>query len=121
MEGRADWRGAASDGAAAGRLGWKPDVHRPRRAAFSTRRGSGPVPAAHGAGRFFHRELGAGNFSHSSRCALGAETVLQDTAAFDTYDPATRQFDAEGIRNLSVAALRLRVQTALGAPYGGKK
>ena len=51
----------------------------------------------------------------------GAEIVMQDTAAFDTYDPTTRQFDAEGIRNLSVAALRLRVQSALAAGSGGKK
>jgi len=51
----------------------------------------------------------------------GAEIVVQDTAAFDTYDPATRQFDAAGIRNLSVAALRLRVQSALAAQSGAKK
>ena len=51
----------------------------------------------------------------------GAEIVVQDTAAFDTYDPATRQFDAEGIRNLSVAALRLRVQSALAAQSSAKK
>jgi hypothetical protein len=51
----------------------------------------------------------------------GQEVVVQDTAAFDTYDPATRQFDIEGIRNLSVAALRLRVQSALAAESGGKK
>jgi hypothetical protein len=51
----------------------------------------------------------------------GAEIVVQDTAAFDTYDPATRQFDAVGIRNLSVAALRLRVQSALAAQSGAKK
>jgi hypothetical protein len=51
----------------------------------------------------------------------GAEIVVQDTAAFDTYDPATRHFDVEGIRNLSVAALRLRVQSALAAQSGAKK
>jgi hypothetical protein len=51
----------------------------------------------------------------------GAEIVVQDTAAFDTYDPATRQFNAEGIRNLSVAALRLRVQSALSAQAGVKQ
>jgi hypothetical protein len=51
----------------------------------------------------------------------GAEIVVQDTAAFDTYDPATRQFDAEGIRNLPVAALRLRVESALPAQSGEKK
>jgi hypothetical protein len=47
--------------------------------------------------------------------------VVQDTAAFDIYDPATRQFDAEGIRNLPVEGLRLRVQSALTAQSGGKK
>jgi hypothetical protein len=51
----------------------------------------------------------------------GAEIVVQDTAAFDTYDPAARQFSAEGIRNLSVAALRMRVQSAPAAQSGGKK
>jgi hypothetical protein len=51
----------------------------------------------------------------------GAEIVVQDTAAFDTYDPATRQFSAEGIRNLAVAALRVRVQSALAAQSGEKK
>jgi hypothetical protein len=51
----------------------------------------------------------------------GAEIVVQDTAAFDTYDPATRQFDAEGIRNLPVAALRMRVQSALAAQSGEKR
>jgi hypothetical protein len=49
-----------------------------------------------------------------------SEIVVQDIAAFDTYDPATRQFDAEGIRNLSVAALRLRVQSALAAQSGAR-
>jgi hypothetical protein len=51
----------------------------------------------------------------------GAEIVVQDTAAFATYDPATRQFDAAGIRNLAVGALRLRVQAALTAQSGEKK
>src|SRR5271167_3461069 len=62
-----------------------------------------------------------GTFRIHRDARSGAETVIQDTAAFDTYDPAARQFDAAGIRNLSVVALRLRVQSALGAPYGGKK
>ena len=51
----------------------------------------------------------------------GVEIVVQDTAAFDTYDPATQQFDAEGIRNLPVGALRMRVQSALVAQSGEKK
>lgn len=51
----------------------------------------------------------------------GAEIVVQDTAAFDTYDPAKRQFDSEGIRNLPVGALRIRVESALAAQSGDKK
>jgi hypothetical protein len=62
-----------------------------------------------------------GTFRIHRDARSGAETVVQDTAAFDTYDPATRQFDSEGIRNLSVAALHLRVQSALGAQSGEKK
>jgi hypothetical protein len=62
-----------------------------------------------------------GTFRIHSDARTGAEIVVQDTAAFDTYDPATRQFDADGIRNLPVAALRLRVQSALAAQSGEKK
>jgi len=51
----------------------------------------------------------------------GAEIVVQDTAAYETYDPMTRRFDAGGIRNLSLAALQLRVQTALDAQSGAQK
>lgn len=51
----------------------------------------------------------------------GEELATQDTASFDTYDPATRQFDAAGIRNISVAALLLKIQTALTAQTGARK
>jgi hypothetical protein len=62
-----------------------------------------------------------GTFRIHRDARSGAEMVVQDTAAFDTYDPATRQFDAEGIRYLPVAALRMRVQSALAAQSGEKK
>jgi hypothetical protein len=62
-----------------------------------------------------------GTFRIHRDARSGAEIVVQDTAAFDTYDPATRQFDAEGIRNLPVGALRMRVQRALAAQSGEKK
>jgi hypothetical protein len=61
-----------------------------------------------------------GTFRIHHEARSGVETVMQDTAAFDTYDPATRQFASEGIRDLSVAALRLRVQSALAAQSGEK-
>ena len=62
-----------------------------------------------------------GTFRIHRDARSGAEIVVQDTASFDTYDPATRQFDAEGIRNLPVAALRMRVQSALATQSGEKK
>jgi hypothetical protein len=62
-----------------------------------------------------------GTFRIHRDARSGAEIVVQDTAAFDTYDSATRQFDAEGIRNLPVGALRLRVQSALAAQSGEKR
>ena len=62
-----------------------------------------------------------GTFRIRSDARSGAEVVVQDTAAFDTYDSATREFDAEGIRNLPIAALRLRVQSALTAASGARK
>src|SRR5271169_4404639 len=62
-----------------------------------------------------------GTFRIRRDARSGTEIVVQDTAAFDTYDPATRQFNAEGIHNLSVAAMRLRVQSALSAQSGVKK
>jgi hypothetical protein len=51
----------------------------------------------------------------------GEELATQDTASFDTYDPVTRQFNAVGIRNMSVATLRLNVQSALAAQTGAKE
>jgi hypothetical protein len=62
-----------------------------------------------------------GTFRIHKDARSGAEIAVQDTEAFDTYDPLTRQFDAEGIRNLPVGALRLRVQSALAAQSGEKK
>jgi hypothetical protein len=45
----------------------------------------------------------------------GAENVTQDTAAFATFDPDTRQFQAAGIRNLPLATFRAQVAAALRA------
>lgn len=46
---------------------------------------------------------------------LAEETVTQDTAAFATFDPTTRQFQAAGIRNLPLATFRAHVAAALRA------
>ena len=72
-------------------------------------------------GDYLGGELGSRNVSHSARCAQRREIVVQDTASYETYDPMTRRIDAEGIRNLSVAGLRLRVRSALDAQSGAEK
>jgi hypothetical protein len=47
--------------------------------------------------------------------------VTQDTASFATFDPATRRFEARGIRNTPLEAFRARVEAALRAEAGGKQ
>lgn len=43
----------------------------------------------------------------------GEEHVTQDSASFATFDPVTRRFEASGVRNLPLAALRAQVDAAL--------
>jgi hypothetical protein len=41
------------------------------------------------------------------------ETVTQDSASFDTFDPSTKKFTASGIRDLPLDELRAQVAAAL--------
>jgi len=50
----------------------------------------------------------------------GEESVAQDTAAFATYDPETRRFEASGICGSRLDALREQVAAALSSGAGGK-
>jgi hypothetical protein len=43
----------------------------------------------------------------------GEDTVTQDSASFDTFDPSKRQFTASGIRELPVQEFRSQVAAAL--------
>lgn len=43
----------------------------------------------------------------------GEETVTQDTAGFATFNPHTRQFEATGIRGLSLTSFRQQVDAAI--------
>lgn len=43
----------------------------------------------------------------------GRESVTQDTASFATFDPATRRFEATGIRGLPLETFRGQVEAAL--------
>lgn len=51
----------------------------------------------------------------------GEETVTQDTAGFDTFDPVTRRFSAAGIRNLALQELKKRVSAALRPKRNNKR
>jgi len=48
----------------------------------------------------------------------GEERVTQDTATFETFDPATHRFGADGIRRLPLGDFRARVADATAR--GGK-
>jgi len=43
----------------------------------------------------------------------GERTVTQDTAAFATFNPRSRRFEATGIRNLPLETLREQVESAI--------
>ncbi len=62
-----------------------------------------------------------GTFRISREIASGRNNVTQDTASFATFDPATRRFEARGIRNTPLEAFRARVEAALRAEAGGKQ
>jgi hypothetical protein len=51
----------------------------------------------------------------------GEEVAIQDTAAFDTFNPATHRFVSAAVRNLSVEAFSAQVKSALAATPGEKK
>jgi hypothetical protein len=50
----------------------------------------------------------------------GRESAVQDTADFATFDPATRRFEANGIRNVPLDALRAQVDAARREQAGRK-
>jgi hypothetical protein len=57
-----------------------------------------------------------GTFRIAHDGATAGESVTQDTASFATFDPATRRFEAAGIRHVALASFRARVDAALRAP-----
>jgi hypothetical protein len=44
---------------------------------------------------------------------ISEENATQDSSSVATFDPATRRFEAQGIRNLALGDLRARVEAAL--------
>src|SRR5262249_14510589 len=61
-----------------------------------------------------------GTFRIARDGPTAGETVTQDTASFATFDPVTRRFEASGIRHLSLASFRARVDAALRASGGDR-
>ena len=56
-----------------------------------------------------------GAFRIRRDAATGLQTVTQDSAASPLFDPATRQFRSDGLRNLPLAAFQLKLKKALEA------
>lgn len=51
----------------------------------------------------------------------GEDTVTQDSASFDTFDPSTRQFTTSGIHDLPLQEFRSQVAAALHQEPGAQK
>jgi hypothetical protein len=62
-----------------------------------------------------------GTFRIRREIRSGQEIVIQDTAAFDRFNPASRQFESVSVRNQPIESFRAQVQSALTAPTSGKK
>ncbi len=56
-----------------------------------------------------------GTFRIRRAAATGLESVTQDSASFATFDPATREFELAGIRNLPIERFRAQVDAAISA------
>lgn len=62
-----------------------------------------------------------GTFRVRRDARTGAESAAQDTADFATFDPATRQFEANGLHNVPLNVLRAQVDAALRDQAGRKQ
>ena len=59
-----------------------------------------------------------GTFRIHRDARSGEERVTQDSAGLAAFDPSTREFRADGLRNAPLEELRARVRTALTHPAG---
>jgi len=62
-----------------------------------------------------------GTFRIGSDPYTGEANVTQDSAAFATFDPVTRQFKVEGIERMPLNTLRARVARLLRAGEGSER
>ena len=63
-------------------------------------------------GRFTVTGWAQGTFRIARHARNGEERATEDTAALPVFDPRTRQFRAEGIRQIPLGELRERVLAA---------
>jgi hypothetical protein len=76
------------------------------------------------AGEFTVTSWAQGTFRIRRDLRSGAERVTQDSAGLPVFDPATRQFRAEGMRGALLENLRARIEAATslaGGNPGGKQ
>jgi hypothetical protein len=62
-----------------------------------------------------------GTFRVRRDAQTGQESVTQDSAAFAVFDPATRQFKANGVRHMPVEMFRQRVRDAVERQRKGRQ
>lgn len=68
-----------------------------------------------GGGNFSVVSWQQGTFRIRRDAGSGKEVVTQDTAAFGTFNPHTRRFEAGGIRKMRIESLRAKVEAAAGS------
>ncbi len=61
-----------------------------------------------------------GTFRVRRDAETAKETVTQDTASISVFDPATRQFKPNGVRNMPIDVFRQRVREAMDRQRTGK-
>jgi hypothetical protein len=62
-----------------------------------------------------------GTFRIRRNARTGAKTVTQDSSAFAVFDPHTRSFRTEGVRNLPLPEFRRRLASALARASSGTR
>jgi hypothetical protein len=62
-----------------------------------------------------------GTFRIRRDAHTGEENATQDTASLATFNPQTRRFETNGVRNLPVDSLRKQVDAALRLPTSPKR
>jgi hypothetical protein len=72
------------------------------------------------AGEYSVTAWALGTFRIRRNDRTGEETVTQDSSATAVFDPASRQFVTEGIRDLPLGEFRRRLATALRAPAAAR-